>query len=34
MMPLLPDRSMRLTVSLNTAGDHAECLLDRGRGKR
>lgn len=27
MMPLLPDRSMRLTISLNTAGDHAECLL-------
>ena len=27
MMPLLPDRAMRLTVSLNTAGDHAECLL-------
>lgn len=27
MMPLLPGRTMRLTVSLNAAGDHAECLL-------
>jgi pyruvate dehydrogenase E2 component (dihydrolipoamide acetyltransferase) len=27
MMPLLPGRAMRLTVSLNMAGDHAECLL-------
>lgn len=27
MMPLLPGRAMRLTVSLNTMGDHAECLL-------
>ncbi|WP_095203074.1 E3 binding domain-containing protein [Mesorhizobium carmichaelinearum] len=27
MMPLLAGRAMRLTVSLNTAGDHAECLL-------
>jgi len=27
MMPLLPGRAMRLTVSLNVAGDHAECLL-------
>lgn len=27
MMPLLPGRTMRLTVSVNTEGDHAECLL-------
>ena len=27
MMPLLSGRSMRLTVSVNTTGDHAECLL-------
>ncbi|UVK43060.1 E3 binding domain-containing protein [Mesorhizobium sp. AR07] len=27
MMPLLPGRAMRLTVSVNTAGDHADCLL-------
>lgn len=27
MMPLLPRRAMRLTVSLNTADGHAECLL-------
>lgn len=27
MMPLLPARAMRLTVSAGTAGDHAECLL-------
>jgi len=27
MMPLLTGRAMRLTVSLNTAGDNAECLL-------
>ncbi|WP_245279153.1 hypothetical protein [Mesorhizobium loti] len=27
MMPLLPGRAMRLTVSPNMAGDHAECLL-------
>lgn len=27
MMPLLAGRAMRLTVSLNTAGDLAECLL-------
>jgi pyruvate dehydrogenase E2 component (dihydrolipoamide acetyltransferase) len=27
MMPLLPGRVMRLTVSVGTAGDHAECLL-------
>ncbi|QND58029.1 E3 binding domain-containing protein [Mesorhizobium huakuii] len=27
MMPLLPRRAMRLTVSLDTPGDHAECLL-------
>jgi pyruvate/2-oxoglutarate dehydrogenase complex dihydrolipoamide acyltransferase (E2) component len=27
MMPLLPGRAMRLTVSINTAGNHAECLL-------
>ncbi|MEZ2331108.1 E3 binding domain-containing protein [Mesorhizobium sp. RCC_202] len=27
MMPLLPRRAMRLTVSSNTAGDDAECLL-------
>lgn len=27
VMPLLPDRAMRLAVSLNTAADHAECLL-------
>lgn len=27
MMPLLSGRAMRLTVSVNTAGDHAECLL-------
>lgn len=27
MMPLLAGRSMRLTVSLDAAGDHAECLL-------
>lgn len=26
-MPLLPRRAMRLTVSSNTAGDDAECLL-------
>lgn len=26
-MPLLPGRAMRLTVSLGSAGDHAECLL-------
>lgn len=26
-MPLLPGRSMRLTVSLDTSGDRAECLL-------
>ncbi|MER8855380.1 E3 binding domain-containing protein [Mesorhizobium australicum] len=26
-MPLLPGRAMRLTISINTAGDHAECLL-------
>jgi hypothetical protein len=27
VMPLLPDRVMRLIVSVNAAGDHAECLL-------
>ena len=27
MMPLLAGRAMRLTVSLNMAADHAECLL-------
>ncbi|MET2829550.1 E3 binding domain-containing protein [Mesorhizobium shangrilense] len=27
MMPLLLGRAMRLTVSVNAAGDHAECLL-------
>ncbi|MBZ9851338.1 E3 binding domain-containing protein [Mesorhizobium sp. CA14] len=27
MMPLLPGRAMRLTVSVGAAGDHAECLL-------
>jgi pyruvate dehydrogenase E2 component (dihydrolipoamide acetyltransferase) len=27
MMPLLPGRAMRLTISVGTAGDHAECLL-------
>ncbi|MER9067670.1 E3 binding domain-containing protein [Mesorhizobium sp. M0902] len=27
MMPLLPGRAMRLTVSLDTSGNHAECLL-------
>jgi len=27
MMPLLTGRAMRLTVLLNMAGDHAECLL-------
>ncbi|MER8810856.1 E3 binding domain-containing protein [Mesorhizobium australicum] len=27
MMPLFPGAAMRLTVSLNMAGDHAECLL-------
>ncbi|UVK55588.1 E3 binding domain-containing protein [Mesorhizobium sp. AR02] len=27
MMPLLAGRAMRLTVSLNMPGDHAECLL-------
>ncbi|WP_027053734.1 E3 binding domain-containing protein [Mesorhizobium erdmanii] len=27
MMPLLPGRAMRLTVSLDMAADHAECLL-------
>ncbi|WP_245268875.1 E3 binding domain-containing protein [Mesorhizobium loti] len=27
MMPLLPGRAMRLTVSLDMAGDHVECLL-------
>lgn len=27
MMSLLPGRAMRLTVSFNRAGDHAECLL-------
>ncbi|MDG4893648.1 E3 binding domain-containing protein [Mesorhizobium sp. WSM4976] len=27
MMPLSPGRPMRLTVSVGTAGDHAECLL-------
>lgn len=27
MTPLLPGRSMRLTVSLDTPGDRAECLL-------
>jgi pyruvate/2-oxoglutarate dehydrogenase complex dihydrolipoamide acyltransferase (E2) component len=27
MMPLLPGRAMRLTVSLNSAGGQAECLL-------
>jgi len=27
MMPLLAGRAMRLTVSLNATGDHAECLL-------
>lgn len=27
MMPLLAGRAMRLTISLNTAGDYAECLL-------
>ncbi|MER8447024.1 E3 binding domain-containing protein [Mesorhizobium sp. M1066] len=27
MLPLLPGRAMRLVVSVNTAGDHAECLL-------
>jgi hypothetical protein len=27
MLPLLPGRAMRLAVSVNTAGDHAECLL-------
>ncbi|UDL86958.1 E3 binding domain-containing protein [Mesorhizobium sp. PAMC28654] len=26
-MPLLSGRAMRLTVSVNTAGDHAECFL-------
>lgn len=33
MMPLLPGRAMRLTVSLNTAGDHAECLLTTDAAK-
>jgi pyruvate dehydrogenase E2 component (dihydrolipoamide acetyltransferase) len=27
MMPLLPGRAMRLTVSVSSAGDNAECLL-------
>ncbi|MDX8535004.1 E3 binding domain-containing protein [Mesorhizobium sp. VK25A] len=27
MMPLLPGRAMRLTVSVGTAGDQAECLV-------
>ena len=27
MTPLLPGRAMRLTVSLDAPGDHAECLL-------
>lgn len=27
MMTLLPGRAMRLTVSVGSAGDHAECLL-------
>ena len=27
MMPLLTGRAMRLTVALNTEGNHAECLL-------
>jgi pyruvate dehydrogenase E2 component (dihydrolipoamide acetyltransferase) len=27
MMPLLPGRAMRLTVSVDSAGGHAECLL-------
>lgn len=27
MMPLLPDRAMRLTISPDASGDHAECLL-------
>jgi len=27
MVPLLPGRTMRLTVSAGTAGDHVECLL-------
>jgi pyruvate dehydrogenase E2 component (dihydrolipoamide acetyltransferase) len=27
MIPLLAGRAMRLTVSVNTSGDHAECLL-------
>jgi hypothetical protein len=27
LMPLLPDRRMRLIISADEAGDHAECLL-------
>ncbi|QKC93721.1 E3 binding domain-containing protein [Mesorhizobium sp. NZP2298] len=27
MIPLVAGRAMRLTVSVNTSGDHAECLL-------
>ena len=27
MMPLLPDRAMRLAVSVNKTGDQADCLL-------
>lgn len=33
MMPLLPGRTMRLTVSVGSAGDHAECLLTADTAK-